>query len=55
VVENGSHETLPSEEVQVLVADFLGGADVTGRAVSLPEPDFPSPAEALAVPRGPGP
>ena len=55
VVENGSHETLPAEEVQSLVADFFKGIDVAGRSVSLPPPDFPTPAELLAPPRGPGP
>jgi pimeloyl-ACP methyl ester carboxylesterase len=55
VVENGSHETLPADDVQSLVADFFGGADVAGRTVSLPAPDFPTPAEILAPPRGPGP
>lgn len=55
VVENGSHETLPADEVQALIADFFAGTDVAGRTVSFPEPDFPSPAAALAPPRGPGP
>ena len=55
VVENGSHETLPATEVQSLVVDFLGGADVTGRGVSLPPPDFPTPAGILAPPGGPAP
>jgi hypothetical protein len=54
VVENGSHETLPADDVQSLVADFFRGADVAGRTVSLPPPDFPSPAELLVPPRGPG-
>ncbi|MGH7566698.1 MAG: alpha/beta hydrolase [Gemmatimonadota bacterium] len=53
VVENGSHETLPADEIQALVADFLGGADVSGRAVTLPPPRFPTAAQALAVPPGP--
>jgi pimeloyl-ACP methyl ester carboxylesterase len=55
VVENGSHETLPAEEVQALVADFLGGADVSGRAVTLPEPRFLSPAAVLEALRAQGP
>ena len=55
VVENGSHETLPAEDVQSLVADFFEGADVAGRTVSLPPPDFPTPAEILAPPGGPAP
>lgn len=53
VVENGSHETLPADEVQTLVADFLGGADVSGRTVTLPPPRFPTGAEALAASAGP--
>ena len=53
VVENGSHETLPAEEVQVLVADFLAEMDVTGRVVTLPFPRFPTPAEILTGPPGP--
>jgi hypothetical protein len=52
VVENGSHETLPAAEVQAVVLDFLGGADVAGRTISLPAPDFPSPAAILAPPAG---
>ncbi len=55
VVENGSHETLPAEDVQSLVVDFFAGADITGRTVSLPAPDFPTPAEVLAPPSGPAP
>jgi pimeloyl-ACP methyl ester carboxylesterase len=53
VVENGSHETLPAEAVQALVADFLAGAEVAGRGVTLPAPRFPTAAEALAGPPGP--
>ena len=53
VVENGSHETLPADEVQTLVADFLGSADVSGRAVTLPPPRFPTAAEALTASAGP--
>ena len=55
VVENGSHETLPAAEVQSLVVDFLGGADVSGRRVSLGPPDFPAPAGILAPAGGPAP
>ncbi|HJU86341.1 MAG TPA: alpha/beta fold hydrolase [Gemmatimonadota bacterium] len=55
VVENGSHETLPADQVQDLVVDFLAGEDVTGRAVSLPVPEFVSPAAALEGRPGPGP
>jgi len=39
-VENGFHETLPAEEVQALVAQFLGGAQIGRRMVHLPAPDF---------------
>ena len=55
VVENGSHETLPAAEVQSLVVDFFAGADVTGRTISLPLPDFPPPAEILTAPPGAAP
>ena len=50
VVENGSHETLPADDVQALVADFLSGVDVGGRTIALPPPDFPTVAEALEEP-----
>ncbi|HEX7078422.1 MAG TPA: alpha/beta fold hydrolase [Candidatus Eisenbacteria bacterium] len=40
VVENGWHETLPFVAVQDAVVDFLGGADVRGRRVSVPPPKF---------------
>jgi pimeloyl-ACP methyl ester carboxylesterase len=53
VVENGSHETLPASEVQALVADFLGGADVSDRTVTLRPPRFPTAVEALAATAGP--
>jgi pimeloyl-ACP methyl ester carboxylesterase len=53
VVENGSHENLPAEDVQVLVADFLAAMDVLGRVVSLPPPRFPTPAEILTGPPRP--
>jgi len=36
VVENGFHETLPSPDVQAIVAEFLAGRDVRGRTVKLP-------------------
>lgn len=39
-VENGFHETLLSPEVQAIVMDFLAGADVGNRSVSLPPPTF---------------
>ena len=40
VVENGGHETLPSEEVQSIVVDFLKGQDVGGRGVRFDPPRF---------------
>ena len=46
VVENGFHETLPEEEVQKLVVDYLDGADVKGRRVAAPPPHFLSLDEA---------
>ena len=39
-VENGFHETLSSSAVQAIVMEFLGGADVGGRSVSVPPPTF---------------
>jgi len=39
-VENGFHDTLPFSDVQAIVTEFLGGADVTGRSMSLPPPTF---------------
>jgi pimeloyl-ACP methyl ester carboxylesterase len=55
VVENGSHETLPADEVQDLIVDFLAGEDVVGRAVTLPVPRFLSSTAALDAARGTGP
>jgi pimeloyl-ACP methyl ester carboxylesterase len=41
VVENAGHESmLPHPEVQAVILDFLRGADVSGRSVSLPSPKF---------------
>jgi pimeloyl-ACP methyl ester carboxylesterase len=54
VVGNGSHETLPADEVQDLVADFLAGEDVTGRTIALPDPAFVPPEAALEPPGRPG-
>ena len=48
VVENGGHETLPSEEVQAVVIDFFKGANVRGRVVSFAPPEFLSVEEAKA-------
>lgn len=49
-VENGFHETLPSPEVQAVVAEFLGGADVRNQAVRFPPPEFLTIEEAKAAP-----
>ena len=46
VVDNGFHDTLPEEDVQQLVVDYLGGADVKGRRVAAPPPKFLSLDEA---------
>ena len=46
VVDNGFHDTLPEEDVQQLVVDYLGGADVKGRRVTAPPPKFLSLDEA---------
>jgi pimeloyl-ACP methyl ester carboxylesterase len=41
VVENAGHESmLPDPAVQAVILDFLRGADVSGRSVSLPSPKF---------------
>jgi pimeloyl-ACP methyl ester carboxylesterase len=40
VVENGGHETLPSEEVQSIVVDFFKGQDVGARSVRFDPPRF---------------
>jgi pimeloyl-ACP methyl ester carboxylesterase len=53
VIENGVHETLPSPEVQAVVADFLRGRDVAGRHLRLPAPQFLSLAEAKQRAGGP--
>jgi pimeloyl-ACP methyl ester carboxylesterase len=46
VVQNGFHETLPEEQVQKLVVDYLDGVDVKGRRVAAPPPHFLSMDEA---------
>lgn len=48
IVENGGHETLPSEEVQRVVVDFFKGLDVRGRVVTFERPRFLSVEEAKA-------
>lgn len=52
VVENGGHETLPSEEVQSVVVDFFEGRDVGARSVRFDPPRFLSVEELKA--RGAG-
>lgn len=42
IVENGGHETLPSEEVQSIILDFFKGQDVGARAVRFDPPRFVS-------------
>jgi len=39
-VENGFHETLPSAEVQEVVTELFGGADIGGRTLRFPAPEF---------------
>ena len=46
VVENAFHDLLSRDEVQAVVVDFLGGADVKGRRVAAPPPHFLSLDEA---------
>jgi pimeloyl-ACP methyl ester carboxylesterase len=50
IVENGGHETLPSSEVQTVIADFFKGQDVKGRTVSFERTRFLSVEEAKAQP-----
>jgi pimeloyl-ACP methyl ester carboxylesterase len=47
-VENGFHETLPSTDVQAIVMEFLGGADVGDRSVEVPPPAFLTIEKAIA-------
>jgi pimeloyl-ACP methyl ester carboxylesterase len=42
IVENGGHETLPSEEVQSIIVDFFKGQDVGARSVRFDPPHFMS-------------
>lgn len=44
LIENGGHETLPSEEVQAIVIEFFRGQDVSKRNVKFAQPKF-SPLE----------
>jgi pimeloyl-ACP methyl ester carboxylesterase len=48
LVENGFHETLPSPDVQAVVMEFLGGADVRHRVVQFSPPSFLTIEEAKA-------
>jgi len=47
-VENGFHETLPSPDVQAVVAEFLDGSDIRRRVIRLDPPDFLTIEEAKA-------
>jgi len=47
-VENGFHETLPADEVQAMVAQFLGGGQIGRRIMQLPAPVFLTIEEAKA-------
>jgi pimeloyl-ACP methyl ester carboxylesterase len=40
LVENGFHETLPSPDVQAVVAEFFSGADIRRRMIQFAPPDF---------------
>jgi len=46
VIENGFHETLPAENVQAIVVDFLKGEDVGERHITFQAPHFLSLDEA---------
>ena len=48
-VENGFHETLPSETVQALVVEYLGGAVVSTKTVEFAPPSFVSISQAAAM------
>lgn len=50
VVANSGHEMLPGREVQAIVVDFFGGADVGSRAVAFPPPTFMTVEEARRPP-----
>ena len=48
LVENGFHETLPSPDVQAIVAEFLNGIDIRRRVIRQDPPDFLTIEEAKA-------
>jgi hypothetical protein len=50
-VENGFHETLPSPDVQAVVAEFFSGADLHRKVVQLPPLGFLTIEEAKASPQ----
>jgi len=50
-VENGFHETLPADEVQTIVADYLAGAEVKQRVIAFAPPQFLTVEEAKASPQ----
>ncbi|MFL6228136.1 MAG: alpha/beta hydrolase [Pyrinomonadaceae bacterium] len=52
VVENGGHETLPSEQVQSVVLDFFKGQDVSPRRVVFARPRFLSVEELKSMAAG---
>lgn len=45
VIDYAGHETLPIDEVQMVVVDFLKGQDVSGRRIPSSPPRFRSPEE----------
>ena len=51
LVDYGFHETLPSPDVQAVVAEFLGGADISHRIVHEPPLRFLTIEEAKAAPQ----
>jgi pimeloyl-ACP methyl ester carboxylesterase len=53
VVRNGGHELLVEEPVRKVVADFVGGAEITNVKIELPARTFQSVVEAARPPRRP--
>jgi pimeloyl-ACP methyl ester carboxylesterase len=49
IVTNGFHETLPSAEVQKVVADFIAGEETGSRSITFAAPKFLSIDEARAA------
>jgi len=50
-VENGFHETLPAPEVQAVVTEFLGGANIRSSTVRFAPPAFLTVEEARQTPQ----